>query len=109
MVHVVLVSGWQTVNIGDVAHTPGALRAFQRYAPEARLTLWARSIDENVRKMLNRYFPDVEIVEDRVVPGEPLTAELERLFADGDLLVHGSGPSLVAKVELAEWRRRTGK
>ncbi|MFF0341281.1 polysaccharide pyruvyl transferase family protein [Kribbella sp. NPDC004875] len=109
MVHVVLVSGWQTVNIGDVAHTPGALRAFQRYAPEVKLTLWARSIDEGVRRMLGRYFPDVEIVEDRVVPGEPLSPELERLFAEGDLLVHGSGPSLVARVEVAEWHRRTGK
>ncbi len=109
MVHVVLVSGWQTVNIGYVAHTPGALRAFQRYAPEAKLTLWARSIDDGVRKMLAPLLSDVEIVEDRVVSGEPLSPELERLFAEGDLLVHGSGPSLVAQLEVAEWHRRTGK
>lgn len=29
---VLLRSGWQTVNIGDVAHSPGVLRAFQRAA-----------------------------------------------------------------------------
>jgi hypothetical protein len=109
MVHVVLVSGWQTVNIGDVAHTPGALRAFERYAPEVKLTLWALSIDESVRRMLARYFPDVEIIEDRVVPGEQLSPGLERMFAEGDLLVHGSGPSLVGQAEVAEWRRLTGK
>lgn len=109
MVHIALVSGWQTVNIGDVAHTPGALRAFERFAPDARVTLWAVDIDEPVRQMIRQYFPDVDIVEDPIERGAPLPPDLERLFDEADVLVHGSAPGLNAHRQLAEWRRRTGK
>lgn len=110
MVHVVLVSGWQTVNIGDIAHSPGVLEAFRRFSGEAvRLTFWARSVDNRVRELLARYFPEVNLVEVRLGPDGALTPELEALFADADILVHGAGPSLVARPELEAWRRHTGK
>ena len=109
MVHIALVSGWQTVNIGDVAHTPGALRAFEQFAPDARLTLWAVDIDEPVRQMIRRYFPHIEIIEDRLESGARPSAALERLFDEADILVHGSAPGLNAHRQLAEWHRRTGK
>ncbi len=109
MVHVVLVSGWQTVNIGDVAHSPGVLEAFRRFAPDTRLTLWARNIDEAVRELLARYYPEVGLVEERVGDDGSITPELERLFGEADLLVHGSGPSLVGKAETAAWRAHTDK
>lgn len=109
MVHVVVVSGWQTVNIGDVAHSPGVLEAFRRFAPGVRLTLWARNIDEAVRELLARYYPEVGLIEERVGDDGAITPELERSFAEADLLVHGSGPSLVGKAETAAWRAHTDK
>lgn len=109
MVHVVVVSGWQTVNIGDVAHSPGVLEAFRRFAPGTRLTFWARNIDEGVRELLARYYPEVALIEDRVGDDGSITPELERLFGEADLLVHGSGPSLVGKTETAAWRTHTDK
>ncbi len=109
MVHVVVVSGWQTVNIGDVAHSPGVLEAFRRFAPGVRLTFWARNIDDGVRRLLARYYPEVGLVEERVGDDGAITPALERLFAEADLLVHGSGPSLVGKTETAAWRAHTDK
>jgi hypothetical protein len=29
--HILLVSGWQTVNIGDIAHTPGLIHLLKTY------------------------------------------------------------------------------
>ncbi|WP_179756363.1 polysaccharide pyruvyl transferase family protein [Microlunatus parietis] len=104
-----VVSGWQTVNIGDVAHSPGVLEAFRRFAPGVRLTLWARNIDDGVRQLLARYYPEVALVEERVGDDGSITPALERLFGEADLLVHGSGPSLVGKIETAAWRAHTHK
>ncbi|WP_161606116.1 polysaccharide pyruvyl transferase family protein [Microlunatus speluncae] len=97
------------MNIGDVAHSPGVLEAFRRFAPGTRLTLWARNIDDAVRELLACYYPEVALVEERVGEDGSITPTLERLFADADLLVHGSGPSLVGKIETAAWRAHTNK
>jgi len=108
MVHIGVVSGWQTVNIGDVAHTPGTLAALQRHAPEARITLLGLSLDEREREMLARYFPAVDVVSGRLSDAE-WSPELAAFAADADVLVHGSGPDMVAQREVAAWRERTGK
>ena len=31
---ILIVSGWQDVNIGDIAHTPGLLNIMQKYLPD---------------------------------------------------------------------------
>ena len=37
---VLLRSSWQTVNIGDIAHTPGMLALLERHWSEAGIRLW---------------------------------------------------------------------
>lgn len=109
MTHIGLVSGWQTVNIGDVAHTPGALTALRRGAPDATITLLAKSIDGQEREMLQRYFPEVNLIEEDLSPDVAPNRALEQFLSEVDVLAHGSGPGLVARVQLAEWSRLTGK
>lgn len=107
---ILLRSSWQTVNIGDVAHSPGALRALLRYAPDARLILWPIHLDERERAMFARAFPEVEIVEGELLPdGTPTTAELAAAIDTADVLVHGSAPSLVRAEDMSTWARMTGK
>ncbi|MFF0887087.1 polysaccharide pyruvyl transferase family protein [Streptomyces sp. NPDC003456] len=106
---ILLVSSWQTINIGDVAHSPGALRAFQRFCEGAQVTLWAWSSGERERKMFAEHFPDVTIVEERLVEGEAPSRRILRLFEESDVLVHGSGPSILARAELEAWRAHTDK
>jgi polysaccharide pyruvyl transferase WcaK-like protein len=95
-------SGWQTANIGDIAHTPGLLAILEKYLPEARLILWSNATDRGVREMLLRRFPKLEIVS-----GESET--MGDIFEQADFLLHGSGPSVVARNHLRDWRGDTGK
>ena len=98
---ILLRSSWQTVNIGDIAHTPGLLATLERELPEVEVTLWPSSVAGGVEAMLRRRFPRLRIATD--------PAAIDAAFADCDLLLHGSGPSLVAEKDLARWRDTTGK
>src|SRR5690606_27537160 len=60
--HILVVSGWQDVNIGDIAHTPGLLHILQTYFPESRITLWKKSHNECVGQMLKDGFPNVRVI-----------------------------------------------
>ncbi len=59
---ILLVAGWQDVNIGDIGHTPGLLNVFQTFVPKATIILWKRSSGEEVKKLLNANFPKVKIL-----------------------------------------------
>ena len=45
---VLLQSAWDTVNIGDIGHTPGTLRVIEQHLPEVKVILWAMKLDERV-------------------------------------------------------------
>lgn len=60
--YLLVVSGWQDVNIGDIAHTPGLLHILQTHLPEATITLWKRSKSEKVEALLKKNFPEIEIL-----------------------------------------------
>ena len=107
---ILIVSGWQDINIGDIAHTPGLLHLLQTYLPESRLILWKRSYGEEVRSLLNRNFPSVRIIYGSV-DGNGITASRDVLeaFSEADIMIHGSGPSLVGASNLACWAKAEGK
>lgn len=108
--HLLLRSSWQTVNIGDIAHTPGAIALIQEAIPEATITLWPSHLDRGVETMLKDVFPRLNIVRgDTDDAGRPLTPELQAAFTHCDILIHGSGPSLVAGRHLLAWNNQTGK
>ncbi|WP_372947255.1 hypothetical protein [Mariniphaga sp.] len=108
--HILLVSGWQTVNIGDIAHTPGMIHLLQTYLPEAKITLWPNDISMTEEAMLRRNFPSLEIVFDKLnEKGLPDSAEIEKTFEGNDFMLHGSGPGIVGQSKLEAWRKITGK
>jgi polysaccharide pyruvyl transferase WcaK-like protein len=98
---IVLRSSWQTVNIGDIAHTPGVLRLLEEHVPEAEVRLWPSSVADGVEGMLRRRFPKLVIIKG--------PRDIEAAFAECDFLLHGSGPSLVGADSVARWRQETGK
>lgn len=62
--HILLKSAWQTVNIGDIAHTPGILQLLERHVPGGKVTLWPNLLDQGVDALLQERFPHLEIIRD---------------------------------------------
>jgi polysaccharide pyruvyl transferase WcaK-like protein len=93
---VLLRSSWQTVNIGDIAHTPGMLALLERHLPETRVTLWPNTLSPQVERMLRARFPKLHIAR--------ANAEKDAALGDCDFCLHGSGPGLVGRRELYRWR-----
>lgn len=97
---IILRSSWQTVNIGDIGHTPGVLALLEKYIPDAELRLWPTDVGNGVEEMLLKRFPKLKIIKSEDDKLKALT--------EGDFMLHGSGPSLVARATLEEWAK-TGK
>lgn len=94
---IVLRSSWQTVNIGDIGHTPGVLALIEKHIPEAEVTLWPMDVRNGVEEMLRRRFPKLRITKDK-----------DEAFTN-DFLLHGSGPYLTAHRDVEAWKNETGK
>lgn len=107
---ILLRSSWQAVNIGDIAHTPGMLQLLQNAFPDARLTLWASDTSRGVGDVLRAEFPNLEIVYGNVSnTGVASNPNLQTAWNRADILIHGSGPYLVAESSIEAWRRSTDK
>lgn len=109
--HILLVSGWQDVNIGDIAHTPGLLHVLDKYMPKAKITLWKKSKStKEVYEMLQRNFPNVEIIYGDVnADGTVESPDVLKAFKNADVMIHGSGPSVVGQPHLQAWHNHTKK
>ena len=95
-----LRSSWQTVNIGDIAHTPGMLRLLEEHLPETEVTLWPNRLSDDVEKLLLARFPKLKIAK--------TTEEKVQARKTCDFMLHGSGPGLVGWREMKTWQA-TGK
>lgn len=105
---IILRSSWQTVNIGDITHTPGVLRLLDQHLPEATVYLWPSSIDRSVEPMLRRAFPKLKIAKGGIGEnGEPDTPELKEAFAATSLFIHGSAAGVSAQNHMHAWHSTT--
>lgn len=103
---ILLRSGWQTENIGDIAHTPGVLTLIRKHIPEARMALWSFAVERGVDEMLKRAFPGLIIAGERTPePG----SVLKQVMDEAAICLHGSGPSVIAWQQLNIWRKATGR
>lgn len=98
---ILLRSSWQTINIGDIGHTPGVLALLEKHLPEAEVRLWPGDVGNGVKEMLLRRFPGLVLVQG--------AEALRAAFAECDFLLHGSGPYLVSPDALERWHKATGK
>lgn len=107
---ILLRSSWQSVNIGDIGHTPGALALLERYFPEAEITLWPGSLGHGSREFLERHFPRLKIAEGGLdSAGRPTTPALAEAWRRASLYLSGSGSGFPASNHAAAFHRATGK
>ncbi len=105
---ILLVSGWQEVNIGDIAHTPGLINILKTFLPEVEIILWEKAPAAEVEEMLHKYYPGMQIlkgnIDDNSEVDNPLIYEA---FDKSDLMIHGSGPYVVGQPHLEAWVKYT--
>ena len=107
---ILLRSSWQSVNIGDVGHTPGALSLLGKHFPEGEITLWPGQLGHGSRELLTRNYPRLKIVEGSLnAPGKPASAELAKAWEEADLYLSGSGSGFPASADAIRFHRATGK
>jgi len=86
-------SGWNRYNFGDVAHTPGLLSLLEQHIPEAEICLWMATYSEWLRAYIGARFPAVHCVHGRLGGAHgPIDAEIEAAYARADLFIFNSGP-----------------
>ena len=98
---IILRSSWQTENIGDIGHTPGVLTLLEKYLPDVEVRLWPSNVGNGVEAMLRKRFPNVPIIR--------TPDEVQKALSVCGFLLHGSGPSLVARRDVERWVKETGK
>lgn len=111
---ILLISGWQDVNIGDITHTTGMLRVLRRHLPGAKIILWKSKMegeDSSAVRMIRKHFPEVKIIAGSVDKAKHTLCGGELLAAveQADIFIHGSGPSVVRWDALDAWMRMTEK
>ncbi len=92
---------WQQVNIGDVAQAPGLLSLLAKHIPNAEVTLWPATWNDELSAMITPAFPDVSVVATE--------RDVVAAFRSNDCLIHGSGPGLVGRRQLGEWVQDSDK
>lgn len=107
---ILLRSSWQSVNIGDIGHTPGALSLLGKHFPEAEITLWPGQLGHGSRELLTRNYPRLKIVEGSLnAQGKPASAELAKAWEEADLYLSGSGSGFPASADAIRFHRATAK
>jgi hypothetical protein len=107
---VLLRSSWQSVNIGDIGHTPGALDLLAKFYPEAEITLWPGRLDRDTRALLTTSYPKLKIAEGILDPqNRPNTPALAKAWEEADLYLSGSGSGFPASAHAVAFQKATGK
>ena len=107
---ILLRSSWQSVNIGDVGHTPGALALLEKHFPEAEITLWPGQLGHGSRELLTRGYPRLKIAEGSLsAEGKPDSPTLAKAWNEADLYLSGSGSGFPASQHAISFHRSTGK
>ena len=88
---IVLQSAWDTVNIGDIGHTPGTLRVIEEHLPEVKIVLWAMKLDERVTAMIKARFPKVEILQGNLFKDGEKDRKLQEAVKECDFFIRNSG------------------
>ncbi len=106
---ILLRSSWQSVNIGDIGHTPGALSLIEKHFPEAEVTLWPGNLGHGSRELLTKGFPRLKIVEGSLKDDQPNNEKLAQAWEETDLYLSGSGSGFPASHHALAFQKATGK
>ena len=88
---ILLQSAWDTINIGDIGHTPGTLRVLEQHLPEVKVIVWAMKVDERILAMLKARFPKFEFLQGKLDGKGEKDLKLQEAVKSCDLFIRNSG------------------
>ncbi|MBV7334086.1 polysaccharide pyruvyl transferase family protein [Chloroflexi bacterium TSY] len=86
-------SGWNRYNFGDVAHTPGLLHLLEKYIPEAEVWLWMARYPEWLAGYILERFPNTHVFHGQFggIHGA-IDQTITEAYERADLFIYNSGP-----------------
>jgi len=99
--HILLRNGWQSINIGDIAHQMGMLELLETHMPEAKISFWASNLENGAKELVLQRFPKTIILEG--------SEAIATAIKECDFMLHGSGSGFVAQKDVGRWRDETDK
>ena len=102
---VLLCTGIQYANIGDIGHVTGILTLLSRFLPEVKIILWTAIDVKEYDELIHRNWPDVRIVHSRLTgpdggSAEPGNKEVYEAVETADFVIGGHGGSMR---RITEW------
>jgi hypothetical protein len=102
---ILLCSGIQYCNIGDIGHVTGILTLLNTYLPEAKVILWPTINIKEFDEIILKYWPDVRIIHSDLINKEgkegssvkPDSEEIYQVIEQTDFVIGGHGET--AKVD----------
>lgn len=98
---ILLRNGWQSQNIGDIAHYIGMMELLELHEIDADVRLWASNMENGADELFKKHFPEVPFFNDK--------ASVDRAFQECDFFLHGSSSGFAARKDAQRWHDETGK
>ncbi len=98
-----LRNGWQSINIGDIAHYLGMMELLKKYNVEADVRFWTSTMNDGADELFARLYPEVPFFFSKD------KAAVKKAFEECDFMVHGSSSGFGAWKDVANWHKTTGK
>lgn len=98
---VLLRNGWQSQNIGDIAHYIGMCELLAVHGVEADVRFWTSNMENGADALFKKTFPQVPFFSDR--------RNIDKAFEECDFLLHGSSSGFGAYRQVRDWITKTGK
>lgn len=98
---ILLRNGWQSQNIGDVAHYHGMFELLRRHGIDVEVRFWASNMENGADELFRRHYPDIPFFHDK--------QSVDRAFEECDFFLHGSCSGFGAWRDVKRWRQQTGK
>lgn len=94
---ILLRNGWQSVNIGDIAHPVGILTLLEKYLPQVEVRLWPSELGHGAAEMLQKRFPKLILLTDQ--------AAIAQAKKECEVFLHGSSSGFAAEAHTTEWKK----
>lgn len=98
---ILLRNGWQSQNIGDIAHYMGMMELLRHHQIDAEVRFWTSNMENGADELFRKHFPEVPFFKDKT--------SVDRAFEECDFLLHGSSSGFSAWRNVKRWHEETGK